>query len=55
MDYLEKHKKKYKHLLGHLPKSWGGRLKAGGGWSAGWLELLEIVAEVLPELIAQKN
>ncbi|MHA1377987.1 MAG: hypothetical protein ACTSRG_06360 [Candidatus Helarchaeota archaeon] len=54
MEHLIRHNKRHRHLLGHLPKSWGGRLTSGGGWSAGWLQLLEIIAEVLPDLIAQK-
>ena len=54
MDYLNKHHKKYNHLLGHIPPIWGGRLPRGSGWSASWKQLLEIVAEILPDLIAEK-
>ena len=47
MEHLVKHKIKYKRILGHLPLSWGGRLRSGGGWSGAWLELLNIITEAV--------
>ena len=47
MGYLVKHKQRFAGILKHLPLSWGGNLRGGGGWSGPWLKLLEIVAEVI--------
>ena len=34
---------KYHNILKHLPKSWGGSRKGGGGWSGAFLKAIEIL------------
>jgi len=47
MQLLNSDKSKYAKILSKLPKSWGGNLVGGGGWSGPWMTLLDLLPEIL--------